>query len=106
MQGRGKFIMLEGGEGFGKMMMISRLGFYFEEQGIFYVVIWEFGGIEIVEKICVIIFDFFYMVMDVCIEVLFYVVVCSQYLVEKVELVLKEGKMVICDCFVDSSLVY
>ncbi|WP_339258159.1 dTMP kinase [Paenibacillus sp. FSL R5-0713] len=106
MQGRGKFITLEGGEGSGKTTMIGRIGSYFEERGIPYVVTREPGGIEIAEKIRSIILDPLHTAMDARTEALLYAAARSQHLAEKVEPALKAGKAVICDRFVDSSLVY
>ncbi|CAM4510771.1 dTMP kinase [Paenibacillus xylanexedens] len=106
MQGRGKFITLEGGEGSGKTTMIGRLGSYFEERGIPYVVTREPGGIEIAEKIRSIILDPLHTAMDARTEALLYAAARSQHLAEKVEPALRAGKAVICDRFVDSSLVY
>lgn len=106
MQGRGKFITLEGGEGSGKTTMIGRIGSYFEEWGIPYVVTREPGGIEIAEKIRSIILDPLHTAMDARTEALLYAAARSQHLAEKVEPALRAGKAVICDRFVDSSLVY
>ncbi|WP_338589699.1 dTMP kinase [Paenibacillus sp. Y5S-9] len=106
MQGRGKFITLEGGEGSGKTTMIGRVGSYFEERGIPYVVTREPGGIEIAEKIRSIILDPLHTAMDSRTEALLYAAARSQHLAEKVEPALRAGKAVICDRFVDSSLVY
>ena len=106
MQGRGKFITLEGGEGSGKTTMIGRIGSYFEERGIPYVVTREPGGIEIAEKIRSIILDPLHTAMDARTEALLYAAARSQHLAEKVEPALRAGKAVICDRFVDSSLVY
>ncbi|WP_342571522.1 dTMP kinase [Paenibacillus sp. FSL R5-0749] len=106
MQGRGKFITLEGGEGSGKTTMIGRIGSYFEERGLPYVVTREPGGIEIAEKIRSIILDPLHTAMDARTEALLYAAARSQHLAEKVEPALKAGKAVICDRFVDSSLVY
>ncbi|WP_339304984.1 dTMP kinase [Paenibacillus sp. FSL R5-0519] len=106
MQGRGKFITLEGGEGSGKTTMIGRIGSYFEERGIPYVVTREPGGIEIAEKIRSIILDPLHTAMDARTEALLYAAARSQHLAEKVEPALRAGKTVICDRFVDSSLVY
>ncbi|WP_458124796.1 dTMP kinase [Paenibacillus sp. Z3-2] len=106
MQGRGKFITLEGGEGSGKTTMIGKIGSYFEEQGIPYVVTREPGGIEIAEKIRSIILDPLHTAMDARTEALLYAAARSQHLAEKVEPALRAGKAVICDRFVDSSLVY
>lgn len=106
MQGRGKFITLEGGEGSGKTTMIGRIGSYFEERGIPYVVTREPGGIEIAEKIRSIILNPLHTAMDARTEALLYAAARSQHLAEKVEPALRAGKAVICDRFVDSSLVY
>jgi len=106
MQGRGKFITLEGGEGSGKTTMIGRIGSYFEERGIPYVVTREPGGIEIAEKIRSIILDPLHTAMDARTEALLYAAARSQHLAEKVEPALRAGKAVICDRYVDSSLVY
>lgn len=106
MQGRGKFITLEGGEGSGKTTMIGRIGSYFEERGIPYVVTREPGGIEIAEKIRSIILDPLHTAMDARTEALLYAAARSQHLAERVEPALRAGKAVICDRFVDSSLVY
>ena len=106
MQGRGKFITLEGGEGSGKTTMISRLGSYLEEKGIPLLVTREPGGIEIAEKIRAIILDPSHTSMDARTEALLYAAARSQHLAEKVEPALKADKMVICDRFVDSSLTY
>ncbi|WP_127551194.1 dTMP kinase [Paenibacillus amylolyticus] len=106
MQGRGKFITLEGGEGSGKTTMIGRIDSYFEERGIPYVVTREPGGIEIAEKIRSIILDPLHTAMDARTEALLYAAARSQHLAEKVEPALRAGKAVICDRFVDSSLVY
>jgi dTMP kinase len=106
MQGRGKFITLEGGEGSGKTTMIGRIGSYFEERGIPYVVTREPGGIEIAEKIRSIILDPLHTAMDARTEALLYAAARSQHLAEKIEPALRAGKAVICDRFVDSSLVY
>ncbi|PQP84084.1 dTMP kinase [Paenibacillus sp. PCH8] len=106
MQGRGKFITLEGGEGSGKTTMIGRIGSYFEEQGIPYVITREPGGIEIAEKIRAIILDPLHTAMDARTEALLYAAARSQHLAEKVEPALRAGKAVICDRFVDSSLAY
>lgn len=86
--------------------MIGRIGSYFEERGIPYVVTREPGGIEIAEKIRSIILDPLHTAMDARTEALLYAAARSQHLAEKVEPALKAGKAVICDRFVDSSLVY
>lgn len=106
MQGRGQFITLEGGEGSGKTTMIASLDSYFREKGTPYIVTREPGGIEIAEKIREIILNPLHTAMDARTEALLYAAARSQHLAEKVEPALAAGKTVVCDRFVDSSLVY
>ncbi|GIP45799.1 thymidylate kinase [Paenibacillus sp. J45TS6] len=103
---KGIFITLEGGEGSGKTTMIGRLSNYLEERNIAYLVTREPGGIEIAEKIRSIILDPEHTAMDARTEALLYAAARRQHLVEKVIPALEEGLIVLCDRFVDSSLVY
>lgn len=66
----------------------------------------EPGGIEIAEKIRSIILDPAHTAMDARTEALLYAASRSQHLAEVVEPALREGLTVLCDRFVDSSLVY
>lgn len=103
---RGKFITLEGGEGSGKTTVISRLSSYLERRSITHLLTREPGGIEISEKIRDIILDPLNTAMDARTEALLYAASRRQHLVEKVEPALNAGNIVLCDRFVDSSLVY
>lgn len=103
---KGIFITLEGGEGSGKTTMIGRLSNYLEERNIAFLVTREPGGIEIAEKIRSIILDPEHTAMDARTEALLYAAARRQHLVEKVIPALEEGLIVLCDRFVDSSLVY
>lgn len=100
------FITLEGGEGSGKTTMIGRLAAYMQGRSIPYLITREPGGIEIAEKIRSIILDPQHTSMDARTEALLYAAARRQHLVEKVEPALREGLTVLCDRFVDSSLVY
>ncbi|WP_144407054.1 dTMP kinase [Paenibacillus sp. IHBB 10380] len=106
MNTRGKFITLEGGEGSGKTTVISRLSSYLERRFLPHLLTREPGGIEISEKIRDIILDPHNTAMDARTEALLYAASRRQHLVEKVEPVLQAGNIVLCDRFVDSSLVY
>ncbi|MGF7049676.1 dTMP kinase [Paenibacillus sp. DS2015] len=103
---RGKFITLEGGEGSGKTTVISRLSAYLDRRSLTHLLTREPGGIEISEKIRDIILDPHNTAMDARTEALLYAAARRQHLVEKVEPALKAGNIVLCDRFVDSSLVY
>lgn len=100
------FITIEGGDGSGKTTMIGRLSAYFQNHSIPYLITREPGGIEIAEKIRAIILDPQHTSMDARTEALLYAAARRQHLAEKVEPALAEGLTVLCDRFVDSSLVY
>jgi len=102
----GLFITLEGGDGSGKTTVMGRLTAYLQNRSMPYLVTREPGGIEIAEKIRSIILDPAHTAMDARTEALLYAAARSQHLAERVEPALKEGLTVLCDRFVDSSLVY
>ncbi|MFE4714581.1 MULTISPECIES: dTMP kinase [Paenibacillus] len=106
MERQGFFITLEGGEGSGKTTIIGRLAAYLQNRSIPYLITREPGGIEIAEKIRSIILDPAHTAMDSRTEALLYAAARSQHLAEVVEPALEEGLTVLCDRFVDSSLVY
>ncbi|GIO58223.1 dTMP kinase [Paenibacillus rhizosphaerae] len=106
MTGPGAFITLEGGEGSGKTTVIGKIGEYFNRLAIPYMMTREPGGIEIAEKIREIILNPSHTAMDARTEALLYAASRRQHLAEKVEPALEKGLTVICDRFVDSSLVY
>lgn len=103
---KGYFITLEGGEGSGKTTIIGRLAAYMQNRSLPYLITREPGGIDIAEKIRSIILDPFHTAMDARTEALLYAASRSQHLAERVEPALEQGLIVICDRFVDSSLVY
>ncbi|MDQ0050813.1 dTMP kinase [Paenibacillus polymyxa] len=106
MNRKGIFITLEGGDGSGKTTMIQRLAKFMEEEGYPVITTREPGGIEISEKIRSIILDPAHTSMDARTEALLYAAARRQHLVEKVKPAIEQGAIVLCDRFVDSSLVY
>lgn len=102
----GLFITLEGGEGSGKTTVLGRVAAYLQNRSMPYRITREPGGIEIAEKIRSIILDPAHTVMDPRTEALLYAASRSQHLAEVVEPALQEGLTVLCDRFIDSSLVY
>ncbi|AKG03284.1 dTMP kinase [Salimicrobium jeotgali] len=100
------FITFEGGEGAGKTTVLKLLHEEFENQGYDVLATREPGGIRISEKIRDVILDPVHREMDARTEALLYAAARRQHLTEKVIPALKEGKIVLCDRFVDSSLVY
>ncbi|MNB99727.1 Thymidylate kinase [compost metagenome] len=102
----GFFITLEGGDGAGKTTVLGRVAAYLQNHSMPYIITREPGGIEIAEKIRSIILDPAHTAMDARTEALLYAAARSQHLAEVVEPALQQGLTVLCDRFVDSSLVY
>lgn len=103
---KGLFITFEGPDGSGKTTIASLLNKYLEEKGVDVLLTREPGGSEIAEKIREIILNPTHINMDKKTEALLYAAARRQHLIDKVLPALEAGKIVICDRFVDSSLVY
>jgi len=102
----GKFITFEGPEGSGKTSVIKGIKQYFDDNKIDYITTREPGGIRIAEDIRDIILNRDNVEMDARAEALLFAAARGQHLAEKVIPALQEGKIVICDRFIDSSLAY
>ena len=103
---RGAFITFEGCEGSGKSTQIRLLSEKLTAAGVDFIVTREPGGSDVAEQIRSIILDGRNTSMcDEC-EALLYAAARVQHLKEIVEPALNEGKLVICDRYVDSSLAY
>lgn len=100
------FITLEGPEGSGKTTAVEAAVKALEEKGYQIVRTREPGGTPIAEQIRNVILDKANTNMDPRTEALLYAASRRQHLVEKVWPALKEGKIVICDRYLDSSLAY
>ena len=100
------FITLEGPEGSGKTTAVEAAVKALEEKGYQIVRTREPGGTPIAEQIRNVILDKANTNMDPRTEALLYAASRRQHLVEKVWPALKEGKVVICDRYLDSSLAY
>lgn len=103
---KGKFITLEGPDGSGKTTISKIVYDKLIAQGYKVLLTREPGGIDISEQIRKIILDKKNVAMEARTEALLYAAARRQHLIEKVEPALKDGYIVICDRFVDSSLVY
>lgn len=102
----GHFVTLEGGEGAGKTSVLQLLEGRLTELGYDVLTTREPGGIEIAEEIREVILHPSHTTMDARTEALLYAAARRQHLVEKVFPALREGKVVLCDRFIDSSLAY
>lgn len=100
------FITLEGPEGSGKTTAVETAVKKLQEMGYQIVRTREPGGTPISEQIRNVILDKANTAMDSKTEALLYAASRRQHLVEKVWPALKEGKIVICDRYLDSSLAY
>lgn len=103
---KGLFITFEGGEGCGKTTVIKALVKELEKEGLQALVTREPGGSLIAEQIRNVILDRANTLMDPRTEALLYAASRRQHLVEIVLPALKEGKMVLSDRYLDSSLAY
>lgn len=100
------FITLEGPEGSGKTSAIKLVREALEQMGHEIIMTREPGGTPISEQIRNVILDKDNTAMDSRTEALLYAASRRQHLVEKIWPALKEGKIVFCDRYLDSSLSY
>ncbi|MHC5248839.1 dTMP kinase [Enterococcus sp. HY326] len=103
----GLFITIEGPDGAGKTSVLEELYPKLQLRAKRPLLkTREPGGIPIAEKIRNIILDPRHETMDERTEALLYAAARRQHLVEKVFPALADGKIVLCDRFVDSSMAY
>ena len=102
----GKFIVFEGPDGSGKTTIIKKVKEILEKRDLAISYYREPGGTDISEKIRSIIIDNDNHLMDPKTEALLFASSRAQLVAEKIIPDLKEGKIVICDRFVMSSLLY
>ena len=103
---KGLFITFEGPDGSGKTTVSTFVTQRLLDLGYDVVHTREPGGIDIAEQIRKVILDPKNTAMDVRTEALLYAASRRQHLIEKVLPALNQGKIVLCDRFVDSSLAY
>jgi len=100
------FVTIEGPEGSGKSSVTKKVTELLTKEGYEIVLTREPGGTPIAEQIRNVILDKANTKMDPITEALLYAASRRQHLVEKVWPLSKEGKIVISDRFLDSSLAY
>lgn len=101
-----RFISFEGGEGSGKTTLIEKLSKELNLLGYKLIKTREPGGSKIAEEIRNVILNVDNVEMDYRTEALLYAASRRQHLTEIVVPALNEGKVVLCDRYVDSSLAY
>lgn len=103
---KGKFITFEGCDGCGKSTQLKLLSDYLTKNNVPHIFTREPGGGKISEAIREILLNGKNAEMtDEC-EALLYAAARVQHLADRVKPALNEGKLVICDRYVDSSLAY
>lgn len=103
---KGIFITIEGLDGAGKTTQIRYIKEFLEKKGYEVLVTREPGGTIIGEKIRNIILDKEHMEMSGMTEALLYAASRSQHVSQVIIPALERNVVVLCDRFVDSSLVY
>ena len=102
----GLFITFEGGDGAGKSTQIDLLADHLRSRGCEVLLTREPGGTKISEKIRGVLLDPENREMAPVTEMMLYAAARAQLVAEVIKPALSEGKVVICDRFLDSSLAY
>lgn len=100
---RGKFIVLEGGEGSGKSVMMDRLKEILPAGTVF---TRDPGGVSIGEEVRRIVLGQESRGIDAATELLLFMSARAQLIAELIAPALEEGKNVICDRFILSTIAY
>ncbi len=103
---KGLFITFEGGDGSGKSTQYRLFAEYLRNRGIDVVTTREPGGTRISEKIRDLLLDPECTEMDDMTEALLFAASRAQHVEELIKPSVEAGKIVLCDRFVDSSIVY
>ena len=106
MSKKGYFITLEGCEGSGKSTQLKKLEEFLKESGVDFIFTREPGGTPIAEQIRKIILDGNNTEMCDETEALLYASSRVQHIKEKILPAKNEGKIVVCDRYIDSSFAY
>jgi len=100
------FITFEGVDGSGKSTQLKLLLEYLEERGIPHLFTREPGGTPIAEQIRQVVLDPQNAGMSVITEALLFAASRAEHVAKTIRPALLAGKVVICDRYVDSSLIY
>ena len=103
---RGTFITFEGSEGSGKSTQIALLEKYLHKRGFSVLFLREPGGVKVSEQIRKILLDPQNRMMGKECETLLYMAARAQLVSEQIEPALRAGKIILCDRFLDSTVVY
>ena len=103
---KGCFITFEGIDGSGKTTQIARMHTFLQEHGYEVVLTREPGGTRISDRIRELLLNPEHHEMEEATEVLLYAASRAQHVREKIVPALEQGKIVLCDRFLDASLAY
>ncbi|MGI6153827.1 MAG: dTMP kinase [Christensenellaceae bacterium] len=103
---KGLFISFEGVDGCGKSTQLRFLAEYLAEKGLDPVKTREPGGCGISEKIRALLLDVNHDEMTDQTEALLYAAARAQHVSQVIAPAVTDGKIVLCDRFIDSSLAY
>lgn len=103
---RGLFISFEGADGCGKSTQLNLLEKYLSERGYDVLVTREPGGCAISERIREVVLDVRLMGMSAECEALLYAASRAEHVRQVILPALEDGKIVLCDRFLDSSFAY
>ena len=104
--GKGTFITFEGSEGSGKSTQIAFIKRYLSKKGKKVLFVREPGGVAISEKVREILLDAHNKAMGRECETLLYMAARAQLVEEVIKPALQKGRVVLCDRFLDSTVVY
>ena len=103
---KGIFISIEGPDGSGKSTQIENIKRFFAEKNMETIYTREPGGTTIGERIREILLDKSCSEMDYMTEAMLYAASRAQHVAQVIKPALADGKVVVCDRFVDSSIAY
>ena len=104
--GRGLFITFEGADGSGKTTQYRLFAQYLRDRGFDVITTREPGGTGISEKIRALILDPDNMEMTDMTEAFLFAASRTQHVSQLIRPAVEEGKIVLCDRFMDSSIAY
>ncbi|MCD7739879.1 MAG: dTMP kinase [Candidatus Gastranaerophilales bacterium] len=102
---KGLFITFEGADGSGKTTQLNKIKAFLEDKGFNIVVTREPGALDIGQKIRNILLHYDGIVSDRC-EMFLFLADRAQHVETFIKPALKEGKIVLCDRHIDSTIAY
>lgn len=103
---KGFFITVEGMDGCGKTTQINNMVEYLKQQGFDVVTTREPGGTRVGEKIREVLLDPGNKGMNIVTELMLYAAARAELVESLIKPAVEQGKVVLCDRFVDSSIAY